>query len=479
MLREMARVFTCCPCHRRTLLGAVLSAPVSLAAVSLAAGALATAAIGAPAAAQSAGPRLVVIRDAETETLLRNFANPLFRASGVEPNSVRIVLIRDDALNAFVSTGNYLFINTGILAKADSALELVGVLAHEAGHIRGGHIVRLPEMMREAMLKSVAAMLIGVAAGVAARDAGAGMGAVLGGQQLAQRGMFSFTRSMENAADQSALYALDRMGWSARGMIALFRRIQDQDALVDSLQDPYLRTHPLTRDRIETVSAHIARSPHSDAKLPAGLDTAFLMVRAKLRGFLEPSSVTLRRVREDDPAPASRYARGIALFRLGRTDEALKLIDGLLAEMSGSPWLHELKGQILFEGGRGAAAIGPYREAARLAPEWAPIRAALARAMIETGDPAQLRQAIGHLQSALARERDDADAWRSLGVAWGRLGEMGQADLALAEEALVLGDIRRARALARRAEKQLPAGPSRMRAVDVGNAVRKENREGF
>jgi len=134
---------------------------------------------------------------------------------------------------------------------------------------------------------------------------------------------------------------------------------------------------------------------------------------------------------------------------------------------------------VLFEGGRGAAAIGPYREAARLAPDWAPIRAALARAMIETGDPAQLRQAVGHLQSALAREHDDATSWRSLGIAWGRLGEMGQADLALAEEALVLGDIPRARTLARRAEKQLPQGPSRQRAVDVGNAVRKENREGF
>jgi predicted Zn-dependent protease len=466
----MARMFTCCPCGRRALLGAALCAPVALAA----------AAAAGPASAQPArGIRVVTIRDAETETLLRNFANPLLRASGVEPNSVRFVLIRDDALNAFVSTGNHLFINSGIIAKAESGLELAGVLAHEAGHIRGGHLARLPELMREAMIKSVAAMLIGVAAGVAGRDAGAGMGAALGGQQLAQRGFLSFTRSMENSADQSALMALDRLGWSARGMIALFRRIQEQDALVSELQDPYLRTHPLTRDRIEAVGTHVARSPYSDAPLPAALEGGFTMVQAKLRGFLEPSSVTLRRVREDDPAPAARYARGIALYRQGHIDPALRLIDGLLAEQPGSPWLHELKGQILFEGGRGAAAIGPYREAARLAPDWAPIRAGLARAMIETGDPAQLRQAVGHLQTALARERDDAQAWRSLGTAWGRLGEMGQADLALAEEALVLGDIPRARTLARRAEKQLPPGPSRLRAVDVGNAVRKENREGF
>ena len=429
--------------------------------------------------AQAPAQTVVVIRDAETETLLRTFANPLFRASGIEPGSVRIILIRDDALNAFVSTGNRLFINTGIIARADSALEVIGLVAHEAGHIRGGHIAKLPEMMREAMIKSIAAMLIGIAAGTVGRTADAGMGAILGGQQLAQRGLMSFTRSMENGADQSALYALDRVGWSARGLISLFRRVQDQDALVDALQDPYLRTHPLTRDRIEAVNAHIARSPHSDARLPAGFDTGFLMVRAKLRGFLEPSSLTLRRLREDDTSAPARYARSIALFRLGRTDDALKLIDALLADMPTSPWLHELKGQILFEGGRGAAALGPYREAARLAPEHAPLRAALARAMIETGEPAQLRQAIGHLQSALAREHDDADSWRRLGIAWGRLGDLGQADLALAEEALVLGDIARARVLARRAEKQLPPGPSRLRAVDVGNAVRKENREGF
>ena len=431
------------------------------------------------ASAQAPATTVVVIRDAETETLLRNFANPLFRASGIEPGSVRIILIRDDALNAFVSTGNRLFINTGIIASADSALEVIGMLAHEAGHIRGGHITKLPEMMREAMIKSIAAMLIGIAASTAGRTADAGMGAILGGQHLAQRGLISFTRSMENGADQSALYALDRVGWSARGMVSLFRRVQDQDALVDGLQDPYLRTHPLTRDRIEAVNAHIARSPHSDARLPAGFDTGFLLVQAKLRGFLEPSTVTLRRLREDDAAAPARYARGIALFRLGHTDEALKVIDLLLAEMPTSPWLHELKGQILFEGGRGAAALAPYREAARLAPEHAPLRAALARAMIETGEPAQLRQAIGHLQSALAREHDDADSWRRLGIAFGRLGAMGQADLSLAEEALVLGDIPRARVLARRAEKQLPAGPSRLRAVDIGNAVKKENREGF
>lgn len=467
----MLNPFASCTCHRRGLLATALSLPVSLAAAAVA---------GGTARAQGAGPPpLIVIRDAETETLLRNFANPLFRAAGVEPNMVRIILIRDDALNAFVGTGNRMYVNTGIIAKSDSALELVGVLAHETGHIRGGHIAKLPEAMREAMIKSMVAMLVGAAAGVAARNGAAGMGAAMGGQQMAQRSFLSFTRGMESSADQAAVYALDRVGWSAKGMMELFQRMRDQDALVMEMQDPYLLTHPLTRDRIEFVRQHIARSPYSNAKLPAGFDVAYVMVREKLRAFLEPSSVTLRRVKASDKSPAARYARAIALYRLGRTDEALVPLDSLLAEAPGNPFLHELKGQVLFEGGRAQASLGPYREAARLAPDQPQIRAALARAMIETGDTAMLQPAVQNLQSALARERDDPSAWRSLGVAWGRLGNMGEADLALAEEAMLMNDIARARMLARRAEKQLPRGPSRQRAADVANAVRKENREGF
>jgi predicted Zn-dependent protease len=305
------------------------------------------------------------------------------------------------------------------------------------------------------------------------------MGAALGGQQMAQRSLLSFTRGMESSADQAAVATLDRVGWSAQGMMELFRRMQSQDMLVAEMQDPYLQTHPLTRDRIEFVRQHIARSPYSNARLPAGFEAGYVMVREKLRAFLEPSSVTLRRVKPGDTSPPARYARAIALYRLGRTDEALVPLDAMLAEAKGNPYLHELKGQVLFEGGRAQAALGPYREAARLAPDQPQIRAALARAMIETGDTALLRPAVQNLQSALARERDDASAWRSLGVAWGRLGNLGEADLALAEEAMLMNDIPRARMLARRAEKQLPQGPSRQRAADVANAVKKENREGF
>ena len=431
-----------------------------------------------PALAQSKsdGPPLMLIRDAETEHLLRTFANPLFRAAGVDPNLVRIVLIRDSAINSFVSTGNILFVHTGLIMKASSANELIGVLAHETGHIKGGHLAKLPEALREAMIESIAAMLIGAAAGVATRD-GSGLGAGLGAQQMAQRNFLSFTRGMERAADQAGVQLLEANGWSAEGMLDLFHHLESQEMLVSRMQDPYIRTHPLTRERMSFVEQYVSKSPSTGHKLPPGFESGFQMVRAKLTGFLSPSSETLKAIRGDD-AP-SRYARAIALYRLGHLNEALPMVDRLIAEQKTNPWLHELKGQILFENGRVRDALGPYREAVRLAPDEPQIHIGLAHAMVETGDPLLLRPAIQELQPALDRERENAIGWRTLATAWGKLGDIGQANLALAEEAMENGKIPLARGLAGRAEKQLPPGPARLRAIDISNAVKKENRTGF
>ena len=439
--------------------------------------------LASPAAAQSP-PGTVeqivyIIRDAETETLLRTIGNPLFRAAGIEPGLVRIVLIQNSAINSFVSTGNRLFIHTGLIIKADSALEIAGVLAHEAGHIAGGHLAKLPEAMRQALIQSIAAVLVAAAAGVATRDGGAASGIALGGQQIAQRSFLSFARGMEQSADQHAMIALDRNKWSARGLLDLFHHLENEMALVPELQDPYMVTHPLTRDRIAFVEEHVRTSPYSNNGLPPGYEQQFLMFRAKLRAYMRPSSITLRETPETDRSAPARYARAIALHRLGHSKDALPLLDQLLAEQRTSPWLHELRGQFLFENGRVREAMVSYQEAVRFAPEQAQIRTALGRSMIETGDPLLLRPAVQQLQAALDRERDDPETWRALAVAWGKLNDIGQAQLALAEEAMINNDIRTARNFAARAEKLLPGGPSKLRAIDISNAVKKENREGF
>jgi predicted Zn-dependent protease len=438
--------------------------------------------MGAPPASanlgSASGAPLVVIRDAETETLLRNFATPLFRAAGLEPNLVRIIVIRDDAINSFVSTGNRMFIHTGLIEKVASADGLIGVIAHETGHVYGGHLAKLPEIMRQAMIESVAALLIGAAAGVAGRDSGAAMGAAMGGSQMAQRGVLAFTRGMEQSADQDAMQFLDKNEWSARGLLDLFHQLEGEEALYSDMQDPYVLTHPLTRDRVAFVQHHVDTSPYTNAPLPPGWESDFQMVRAKLRGFLTPSSVTLAHVAANDNSAPARYERAIALYRLGHTSEAVALLDGLLAEQRTSPWLYEMKGQVLFEGGRVREAIAAYHEAVRLAPGQPLIEQGLGRAMIESDDPTLLKPAIEQLQTALRGERDDDFTWHQLGIAWGRLGNLGEANLALAEEALLQGDLKAAHGFAGRAEEALPPGPSRLRAQDITNAVKKENRLG-
>ncbi|MGG5810065.1 M48 family metalloprotease [Falsiroseomonas sp. CW058] len=427
------------------------------------------------ASAQAPPPRIITIRDAETEHLIRRFSHPLFRTAGVDPALVRVTLIQNRAINAFVSTGNRLFIHTGLIQQATSAQELIGVLAHETGHIAGGHLARLPEEMRAAMIRSIAAMLLGGAAAVASGQGGAAAAGMLGGQAAAMGEFYAFTRSQEQAADQAAVGYLERLGWPARGTERLLERLLEQELLAVGRQDPYFRTHPLSRDRLDFIREHLSRSRNADAALPAGFEEGFAMVRAKLDGFIDAPAMTWRRWPETDTSAPARYARAIAQFRSGRIAEAVAMVDALLRESPASPWLHELKGQILFEGHRPAEALAPYAQAARLAPDEGLIRLNHARVLIELGAPAQLRLAVAELEAALRTERESAFLWRQIATARGRLGEMPLADLALAEEALLLGDARTARTLARRAEAALPPGPMRLRAQDLANAAAPEN----
>jgi predicted Zn-dependent protease len=444
----------------------------------VAAALLAAAVAFAPPAAEAQGRAITLIRDAETETLLATINGPLFAAAGLDRGLVRTFIIADRSINAFVTTGNRLFIHSGVITSAESVGELAGVLAHEVGHISGGHLARLPEEMRNAMIRAIAAMLLGVGAAVATGQ-GAAAGAIgMGGQALAMREFFAFTRSQENAADLAAVTYLTRVGWSPAGLLRLMERLSAQELLLTESQDPYLRTHPLTRDRIEFLTDQLARSPHADAPMPAALEDAFQMVRAKLIGFLDGGMVARTYPASDQSAPA-RYARAILAFRQGRSLEAVAALDRLIAERPASPWLHELKGQVLHESGRPRDALAPYRAAARLAPNQPLIRANLGRVMVDIDDPAMLRAAVDELETSLRLDPNAPFTWRTLGIAYGKLGEMGRSALALAEEAALRGDLRTQREMAARAERLLPAGPARLRAQDLTRAaevVREERR---
>ncbi|MEI7712907.1 MAG: M48 family metalloprotease [Rhodospirillales bacterium] len=421
------------------------------------------------------GERIVVIRDAETETLLREFATTLYRTVGLDTRKIRIVLVRDRAINAFVTTGNRMFIHTGLIMRADSALEVVGTMAHETGHVAHGDISRGPEIAREMMWRSLGAMLIAGAAGVASRDGGVGVGAALGGMSMAQRHYLSFSRGQEEGADSAAAAMLDRLGWSTRGLLRLFEKLDDEDALVHDRRDPFLMTHPLTRDRMNFMRRHAETG--RGRELPIKLEQAYLLVRAKLDGFLSIPNSVLHAYPSSDQSEPALYARAAAEHQLSHRDAALGLMDRLIALQPANPWYREMRGQIMHETGHPREAVAAYQEAVRLAPNQPLLHQGLAQAMMETGDRSMLRSAIGQLDIARWQDPEDDSFFHLLGIAWGQLGDIGQANLALAEEAIRNGDYPLAKRFARIAAESLPQGPPKLRALDIGNAAKKENRE--
>ncbi len=440
----------------------------------IAAAAVATATAITPARAQS-GDRLALVRDTEVEATIRTFATPLWKAAGLQPSAIRIFLIADHQLNAFVAGGQNLFINTGLLIRAQSAGQVMGVIAHETGHMAGGHLARMPEAIRNAIFTSLLAMALGMAGGIAGAGGSVGAATIAGGSTLAQRSLFAFTRSQENAADQAGVTFLDDIGQSSRGLLQFMEVIAHKEVLSAVQQDPYLRTHPLTSERIDFLRNHVAHSRYSDAPVPPELERLHRRMRAKLAAFLDPPSQTLDAWPASDTSVEARYARAIAYYRIPDLKNALPLIDGLIAEAPKDPYFHELRGQMLFENGRVAEALPSYREAVALLPDAALMRIDLAHIELEMNDPALLADAEQNLTRASRVEPDVPDLWRYFAVAYGRGDKLGMAAMALAEQALLEGRRLDARDQARRAMRMLPTGsPGWLKAQDVETQAQHE-----
>ncbi|MCH8138624.1 MAG: M48 family metallopeptidase [Proteobacteria bacterium] len=414
------------------------------------------------------------IRDAEIENTIRAYSAPLFAAAGLNSKDVKILIVHDDTLNAFVFGGMNLFIHTGLLLKSEHAGQLIGVIAHETGHIAGGHLSRMSNRMRSASTAQIIAMILGAAAGIAGSPQ-AGSAILLGSGELARQGVFGFSRAQESAADQAALGYLERTGQSARGMAEFLVVMEKQEQLTVGRQPVYLRTHPITRDRIKHVINTIATSRFSDTPVRREFAEMHRRMTAKLWGFLRPPAKTLNRYKEGDDSVEARYARAIAHYRVPDLANALPLVDGLIAENPEDPYFQELKGQILFENGRGAEAIGPYDKAVRLLPDSALLRIGLARVLLEQADPSLTKRALAHLKQAVRLENENPFAWSQLAIAYGRDRQFGMSALALAEAALARGNKKEARNQAKRAAKRLKRGQAgRLRADDIGRAARKK-----
>lgn len=418
------------------------------------------------------GPSL--IRDAEVERIIRSYANPLLTAAGVPVDAVTIRILNDSSLNAFVTTSNRLFIHSGLLMRADTPDQLTGVIAHEIGHIAGGHVARLGDEIERATITSLAAMALGAAAGMASGRGDVGMAAMSLGQHAATRNFFAFTRTQESAADQFALRILDQTGQSARGLLEFFDILGDQEILVTSSQDPYVRTHPLTSERVATVRRHVdAERPVAEgAPTPRQLTHDRLV--AKLFAFLEPQARTLQRYPEGNDSVAARYARAIAYFRRGDLTRARPLIDSLLAESPQDPFFHELKGQMLLENSRIPEAREAYEQAVALAPDEPLITLSLAHALVESGRPEDLKRAEAVLRRTLNQEPRNSFAWRLMGMSQGRRGMEGHAAYAMAEYALLTGDPAQAAYHVGKAQRLIPqSDPLWLRLEDLGQEARR------
>lgn len=428
---------------------------------------LALVAVGiAPASA--AGDRPVFVRDAEIEATIRAYAAPLFQVAGLEPENIRVILVQKDQINAFVAGGLNLFLYTGLLIRSENANQVIGVIAHETGHIAGGHLARMKDEVDKALLEALAAMVLGIGAAIASGQPSAGSVIIGAGVDMAQRNLLQYSRTQESAADHAGVGFLDATGQSARGLLRFLEILQTQEFMLSEHQDPYVLSHPLTSERINFLRQHVALSPNSDATDTPENAEGHARMKAKLIGFLQPLGSVLRQYPASDGSLAARYARAVAYYRVPDLGKAIPLIEGLIKERPEDPYFEELEGQMLFENGRLSEALPHYRRAVELAPTAALLRLELAQVEIELGDKKLDRDATAQLEEVTRVEDRNAEAWRLLSIAYGRDGKMGESALALAEAASARGEKKEARLQADRAQQKFPYGsPGYLRAQDI------------
>lgn len=414
-----------------------------------------------PAFAQS------LLRDTEIEETMRDYTTPILRAAGLSPSNVDLYLVNDPSLNAFVTRGQNIFLHSGIILQSDTPNQLKGVIAHEAGHIAGGHIVRSDYGNRSAYGAILIAAGVGLAA-ILAGEGGAGALILGGSQQFGQIEALAYSRVNESAADQYAAKYMEATGQSGQGLIDFFDRFRAQEVLSNARRFPYFRGHPLSSDRIDALRERVEESPYTTITDTEEEQHRLEMAKAKLRGFLESPQVVFSKYPPEDTSKYARYARAVAHYRAADLRNAVKEVDSLITEEAQNPYFYELKAQILYESGQREKAIAPARKALELKPDSPLLEVALAQSLLETSDKTNVEESVSLLKSALTTETGNSYAWYTLSRAYGELGQEAYAKYAVAEQAYAVGDLQRATAFASRAKEDLPRNvPQWRRASDI------------
>ena len=422
-----------------------------------------------PAAAQS------ILRDAETEAFLREISAPLVEAAGLEPGNVDIVLINDPSINAFVAGGQAVYIHSGLIDAADTANEVQGVIAHELGHVTGGHVIRIGEGYQAATTISILSMLAGIGAALAG-SGDAAMGIMAAGQQAALGKFLAFSRTQEASADAAGAQYLSKAGISGKGSLAFFGKLLNMEfrrGVSQSDEAGFYRTHPLSGDRISKLREVYIVDPAWDAPLDEEWERKFQRIKAKLHGYVAKPEFTYRDYPESDTSTPALLARAYAYHKDARIERALEAADTLIAREPEDPYFLELKGQVLLESGRVEEAIEPLRRAVELTRAEPLIAAMLGHALIATEDQSNFEEAERVLRAAVGRDRYNPFAWYQLGVVYAARGDMARARLASAEQQVMNRQYPLALRSAMAAEAQLPYGsPDWLRAQDIAHEAR-------
>lgn len=420
--------------------------------------------IANPAFAQS------ILRDAESEALFADMSRDLIKAANLQPNNVRIVLIGDPSINAFVAGGQAVYIHSGLIDAASSANEVQGVIAHELGHVTGGHVPLSDRMAKGATGITILSLLLGAAA-MAAGSADAGMGLMQMGQRAALGNFLAFSRAQEATTDAAGVKYLSGAGVSGRGMLDFFKKLQQQEyrwGLKRGGEQSYVMSHPMSGERISTLTADLQADPAWSKPSDPALEERFRRVQAKLRGYVSDPKDTLRRYPETDKTIPAHYARAYAYHKSGYPQQAAAEAAALVRAEPHNPYFLELEGQILLESGKPKEAIEPLREATTRTNYQPLIATTFGHAMLATEDPALLAEAETVLRQSVVRDRENPFAWYQLGMVYERKGDSARASLASAERWSLIGDMGRALPSAQAAMAGLPQGsPDWIRAQDI------------
>jgi predicted Zn-dependent protease len=425
-----------------------------------------------------------VLRDTETEQLLRDYTRPILRTAGLEKQNIQVVIINDSAFNAFVADGRRIFVNYGALMQSETPNQIIGVLAHETGHLAGGHLAKFREQLAQAQTQMIIAMLLGAGALVAGGRSGGGNGglssagaaAVAAPQEVIRRSLLSYQRQQEENADRAGVKFLTATGQSAKGMYLTFKRFTDDSLFAAHGADPYVQSHPMPVERVAALEELARSSPFWDKKDDPALQARHDMMRAKISAFMERQDTVYRRYPLSDTSLPGRYAHAITTYLHGDLRNALTQIDGLIQVQPANPYFYELRGQALLEGGKPAEAIAPLRKAVQLSNNAPLIEMLLGQALVATDNKAYTEEAITILRAAVGRETEAPLGFTQLAMAYARKGDLADADLASAQAAYLRGDNKTARDLASRAKTRFAIGtPGWVKADDIVTAKPPKN----